>query len=101
MFMLVYSYYATLNNPQQSKEVGFSHHVEKKALRRSLDLLKSNDLAVDYIVTDRHPRIQHVMKERNITHFYDVWHFEKGKDFIPVYLLELIVIITTCPEAMS
>ncbi|XP_031141020.1 uncharacterized protein LOC116039964 [Sander lucioperca] len=62
----------------QSNEVGGSYHMEKEGLKRCLDLLDSNGLEVDYIVTDRHPQIQKYLRERSITHFYDVWHFEKG-----------------------
>ncbi|XP_077063253.1 uncharacterized protein LOC143715388 isoform X3 [Siphateles boraxobius] len=62
----------------QSNEVGGSYHMEKEGLKRCLDKLESNGLAVDYIVTDRHPQIQKYLRDRNITQFYDVWHFEKG-----------------------
>ncbi|XP_059409392.1 uncharacterized protein LOC132143290 [Carassius carassius] len=62
----------------QSNEVGGSYHMEKEGLKRCLDKLESNVLAVDYIVTDRHPQIQKCLRDRNITQFYDVWHFEKG-----------------------
>ncbi|XP_041951764.1 uncharacterized protein LOC121711937 isoform X2 [Alosa sapidissima] len=62
----------------QSNEVGGSYHMEKEGLRRCLDLLESNGLAVDYIVTDRHPQIQKYLRERNIVQFYNVRHFEKG-----------------------
>ncbi|XP_026063533.1 uncharacterized protein LOC113046778 isoform X3 [Carassius auratus] len=62
----------------QSNEVGGSYHMEKEGLKRCLDKLESNGLAVDYIVTDRHPQIQKYLRDCNITQFYDVWHFEKG-----------------------
>ncbi|XP_034084827.1 uncharacterized protein LOC117554483 isoform X2 [Gymnodraco acuticeps] len=62
----------------QSNEVGGSYHMEKEGLKRCLDHLESKDLAVEYIVTDRHPQIQKYLRERNIEQFYDVWHFEKG-----------------------
>nr|XP_021331120.1 uncharacterized protein LOC110439428 isoform X1 [Danio rerio] len=62
----------------QSNEVGGSYHMEKEGLKRCLDKLDANGLAVDYIVTDRHPQIQKYLRERGITQFYDVWHFEKG-----------------------
>ncbi|XP_067269187.1 uncharacterized protein [Pseudorasbora parva] len=62
----------------QSNEVGGSYHIEKEGLKRCLDKLESNGLAVDYIVTDRHPQIQKYLRDRNITQFYNVWHFEKG-----------------------
>ncbi|XP_034084828.1 uncharacterized protein LOC117554483 isoform X3 [Gymnodraco acuticeps] len=61
----------------QSNEVGGSYHMEKEGLKRCLDHLESKDLAVEYIVTDRHPQIQKYLRERNIEQFYDVWHFEK------------------------
>ncbi|KAF4097383.1 hypothetical protein G5714_021391 [Onychostoma macrolepis] len=62
----------------QSSEVGGSYHMEKEGLKRCLDKLESNGLAVDYIITDRRPHIQKYLRERSITQFYDVWHFEKG-----------------------
>ncbi|XP_030215644.1 uncharacterized protein LOC115546106 isoform X2 [Gadus morhua] len=62
----------------QSNEVGGSYHMEKEGLKRCLDHLEANGFKVDYIVTDRHPQIQKYLRERNITQFYDVWHFEKG-----------------------
>ncbi|XP_056312320.1 uncharacterized protein LOC130223502 [Danio aesculapii] len=62
----------------QSNEVGGSYHMEKEGLKRCLDVLENNGLEVDYIVTDRHPQIQKYLRERKITQFYDVWHFEKG-----------------------
>ncbi|XP_048114993.1 uncharacterized protein LOC125304619 [Alosa alosa] len=62
----------------QSNEVGGSYHMEKEGLKRCLDHLESNGLKVDYIVTDRHPQIQKFLRERSVTQFYDVWHFEKG-----------------------
>lgn len=62
----------------QSNEVGGSYHMEKEGLKRCLDHLEANSLAVEYITTDRHPQIQKFLRERNIVQFYDVWHFEKG-----------------------
>ncbi|XP_051510706.1 uncharacterized protein LOC127415798 isoform X2 [Myxocyprinus asiaticus] len=62
----------------QSNEVGGRYHMEKEGLKRCLDLLESNSLTVDYIVTDRHPQIQKYLRERNITQYFDVRHFEKG-----------------------
>ena len=55
--------------------------MEKEGLKRCLDHLEANGFKADYIVTDRHPQIQKYLRERNITQFYDVWHFEKGKVF--------------------
>lgn len=53
--------------------------MEKEGLKRCLDKLESCGLVVDSIVTDRHPQIQKYLRERNVTQYYDVWHFEKGK----------------------
>lgn len=53
--------------------------MEKEGLKRCLSVLESNCLPVEYIVTDRRPQIQTFLSERNITQFYDVWHFEKGR----------------------
>ncbi|CAM4642972.1 unnamed protein product [Leuciscus chuanchicus] len=62
----------------QSNEAGGSYHMEKEGLKRCLDKLESNGLAVDYLIADRHPQIQKYLRERSITQFYDVWHFQKG-----------------------
>ncbi|XP_056624390.1 uncharacterized protein LOC130437186 isoform X2 [Triplophysa dalaica] len=62
----------------QSNEVGGSYHMEKEGLKRCLDKLESCGLVVDSIVTDRHPQIQKYLRERNVTQYYDVWHFEKA-----------------------
>ncbi|XP_078123330.1 uncharacterized protein LOC144528551 isoform X1 [Sander vitreus] len=62
----------------QSNEVGGSSHMEKEGLTRSLALLESRGVDLDCIVTDRHPRVQEFLRERNITHYYDVRHMAKG-----------------------
>ncbi|XP_059897595.1 uncharacterized protein LOC132449789 isoform X3 [Gadus macrocephalus] len=62
----------------QSNEVGGSAHMEKEGLKRSLALLESRGVHLDCIVTDRHPQVQKFLRDRNITHYYDVWHFAKG-----------------------
>ncbi|XP_043084069.1 uncharacterized protein LOC122330808 isoform X1 [Puntigrus tetrazona] len=62
----------------QSNEVRGSRHKEKEGLKRCLDKLESNGLAVDYITTDRRPKIQKYLREHSITQFYDLWSFEKG-----------------------
>ncbi|XP_028444628.1 uncharacterized protein LOC114562455 [Perca flavescens] len=62
----------------QSNEVGGSYHMEKEDLTRSLALLESRGVKLDCIVTDRHPQVQKFLRERNITHYYDVWHMAKG-----------------------
>ena len=63
---------------RQSNEVGGSSYMEKEGLKRSLSLLGAQGVTIDCIVTDRHPQIQKFLREENITHFYDVWHMEKG-----------------------
>lgn len=45
---------------------------------RSLALLESRGVNLDCIVTDRHPQVQKFLRERNITHYYNVWHWAKG-----------------------
>ncbi|KAM4580131.1 uncharacterized protein PAE49_005126 [Odontesthes bonariensis] len=62
----------------QSNEVGGSCYMEKEGLTRSLALLESCDVKLDCIVTNRHPQVQKFLRERNITQYYDVWHFAKG-----------------------
>uniref|UniRef100_A0A1A7YS46 Zgc:123060 n=1 Tax=Iconisemion striatum TaxID=60296 RepID=A0A1A7YS46_9TELE len=62
----------------QSNEVGGSHNMEKEGLTRSLQLLESKGVAVDYIVTDHHPQIHSFLQEKKITHYYDVWRLEKS-----------------------
>ena len=52
----------------KSNEVGGSHNMEKEGLKRSLELLESKGVAVDYIVTDRHPQIQKFLRDRNLKH---------------------------------
>ena len=52
--------------------------MEKEGLKRSLALLEARSVTLDSIVTDRHPQIQKFLREANITHYYDVWHMEKG-----------------------
>uniref|UniRef100_A0A8P4G5H1 THAP-type domain-containing protein n=1 Tax=Dicentrarchus labrax TaxID=13489 RepID=A0A8P4G5H1_DICLA len=62
----------------QSNEVGGSYHMEKEGLKRSLALLEERGVTIDSIVTDRHPQIQKFLREADVTHYYDVWHMEKG-----------------------
>ncbi|XP_056608949.1 uncharacterized protein LOC130426283 isoform X2 [Triplophysa dalaica] len=62
----------------QSNEVAGSYHMEKEGLKRSLEFLEAHGVRLECIVTDRHPQIQHLLRECKITQFYDVWHLEKG-----------------------
>ncbi len=52
--------------------------MEKEGLKRSLALLEARNVTLDSIVTDCHPQIQKFLREAKITHYYDVWHMEKG-----------------------
>lgn len=52
--------------------------MEKEGLKRSLALLEARGVALDSIVTDRHPQIQKFLREAKVTQYYDVWHIEKG-----------------------
>lgn len=63
----------------QSAGVRGSSHVETEALRRGLDLLQVNRLSVDHIVTDRHARVQKYLRKRNVRHYYNIQHLEKGR----------------------
>ena len=63
---------------RQSNEVGGSQHMEKEGVRRSLSLLEGRGINLDCVVTDRHPQIQKFLRERNITHYYDVCQIAKG-----------------------
>ncbi|XP_067299120.1 uncharacterized protein [Pseudorasbora parva] len=62
----------------QSNEVEGRAHMEKEGLRRGLDRLESNQLHVDYIVTDRHTQVRKYLREREIKQYYDVCNLEKG-----------------------
>ncbi|KAG5261116.1 hypothetical protein AALO_G00300210 [Alosa alosa] len=63
---------------RKSNEVGGSSYMEKEGLIRSLDLLHRSGVKLDCVITDRHPQIQKFLRERKITHYYDVWHVAKG-----------------------
>ena len=66
--------------------------MEKEGLKRSLALLESRGVHLDCIVTDRHPQVQKFLRERNVTHYYDVWHFAKGMFLQPFPFFDLLVI---------
>ncbi|KAK7930520.1 hypothetical protein WMY93_006915 [Mugilogobius chulae] len=61
-----------------SNEVGGSAYMEKEGLKRSLTLLESKSVQIDYIVTDRHTQVQKFLRDRGTTQYYDVWHLVKG-----------------------
>lgn len=53
--------------------------MEKEGLVRSLMFLEACGIDIDSIVTDRHPQVQKFLRERNVNHYFDVWHFAKGR----------------------
>ena len=58
--------------------------MEKEGLIRALDFLKQDGLSANVLVTDRHRQIARFVRESHpeIKHYYDVWHFAKGKMYI-------------------
>ncbi len=46
--------------------------MKKEGLTRSLALLELRGVNLDCIVTDRHPQVQKFLRERNITHYYEM-----------------------------
>jgi hypothetical protein len=83
----------------QSNEVGGSTKMEKEGLARSLKFCEQRQLAVDAIVTDRHPQVQKYLREQypSVVHSYDVWHVAKGVHCQPYYnkLTLLSLLLTT------
>ncbi|XP_055085196.1 uncharacterized protein LOC117388953 isoform X2 [Periophthalmus magnuspinnatus] len=61
----------------QSKKVGDKNLMERRGLKRSLDQLEANNLRVDYIITDRHAKVQKYLQSRQITQYYDVSRLER------------------------
>ncbi|KAA8594390.1 hypothetical protein FQN60_005224, partial [Etheostoma spectabile] len=62
---------------EKEQQGGGSSYMEKEGFMRSLDLLHRSGVKLDCIITDRQPQIQKFLRERKITHFYDVWHVAK------------------------
>ncbi|XP_054600304.2 uncharacterized protein [Nothobranchius furzeri] len=62
----------------QSNKVGGSNHMEKEGLRRSLELLEGSGVKVESIITERRPRVQKFLSEREMKHYYDVRQMAKG-----------------------
>ncbi|XP_015259484.1 PREDICTED: uncharacterized protein LOC107104080 [Cyprinodon variegatus] len=62
----------------QSNEVGGRSCMEKEGLIRSLDLLHRSGVKLDGVITNRHPQIQKILRERKMTHYYDVQRVAKG-----------------------
>lgn len=80
----------------QSNEVGGSSYMEKEGLIRSLDLLLGSGVKLDCIITGRHPQIKKFLRDRKITHYYDVWHVAKG--VLPCRNILLYIIKTLITE---
>ena len=59
--------------------------MEKEGLIRGLSKLRELGVAVDTLVTDRHPSVAKWMRleQPDIEHRYDVWHIAKGTFSIP------------------
>lgn len=55
--------------------------MEKEGLKRSLDLL------------DRHPQVQKYLREREMCHYYDVWHVVKGIKYIFCSTFEFVCLL--------
>ena len=55
--------------------------MEKEGLIRVINFMKSNDLSINLLVTDRHRQIDKWLRTEipEITHKYDVWHVAKCK----------------------
>ncbi|KAM9327706.1 uncharacterized protein KZ484_019184 [Pholidichthys leucotaenia] len=68
--------------------------MEKEGFIRSMVLLAEHGLAVDSIITDRHPQIQKYMSENmpDVRHYYDVWHVAKG------FIRSIEKVSKECPE---
>ena len=64
----------------QVSEVSSSVAMEKEGLRRYLDKLLTQGVAITSIATDRHTGVASLMKKEYsfIDHQYDVWHMAKS-----------------------
>ncbi|KAK2143750.1 hypothetical protein LSH36_816g00015 [Paralvinella palmiformis] len=71
----------------QSNEVGGSNLMETEGLVRAVEQLKTDDLEVGVIVTDRHPQIQKWLREElpSVTHYYDMWQKDIHENHSPLY----------------
>ena len=59
--------------------------MEKEGLQRVLQFIQQQGLTIEVLVTDGHRQINKWLQEfyPNITHYYNVWHAAKGKNFCP------------------
>ena len=59
--------------------------MEFEGFKRSMDILKSRNIPISMLITDRHTQIAKHVKENcpSITHYFDVWHliFDKKNEF--------------------
>ena len=64
----------------QSNEVANSNAMELEGLKRCLQTLADEDIAISDITTDRHPQVKKFMREQRpeVNHWFDVWHVAKG-----------------------
>ena len=67
--------------------------MEKEGLQRVLQFIQQQDLTIEVLVTDRHRQINKWLQEcyPNITHYYDVWHVAKGKNFCSIIVVNTII----------
>jgi len=58
--------------------------MEKEGFVRAVTDLKSKDINIKTLVTDRHPQIQKYAREQmpNTDHEYDSWHVVKGRESV-------------------
>ena len=64
----------------QSNEVGSSNAMEKEGCLRSMSFLARKGLTINTVVTDRHPQIQKLLREKmpETKHYFDGWHIGKS-----------------------
>ena len=67
----------------QSNETTSSNAMELEGLKRSIAYLRENQLEITTLVTDRHISVNAYIrdKEKDITHYFEVWHVGKGQYF--------------------
>ena len=64
----------------QCTQAGNSNRMEKFAFVKVLIRLKSGNIKIEMLTTDKHSQIRKHMREeeKNIDHLLDVWHFCKN-----------------------
>ena len=70
-----------LSSPQ-SNDTTSSNAMELEGLKRSIHHLREKAITISTIVTDRHRSVTaHIRdNERDIQHYFDLWHVSKGKE---------------------